>query len=125
MVRVPKSGELTCRHASTPSGSCHRMNIPGPDVIFEEDKVADGVLPDDVVGEGCDVADEETCVELAERSVADAVEAVVSVLVAVMSLSIDGHAGTARTVFRQDATDPAAVRVFQRIVGQLFRRRDG
>jgi hypothetical protein len=101
------------------------MNIPGPDVIFEEDKVADGVLPDDVVGEGCDVADEETCVELAERSVADAVEAVVSVLVAVMSLSIDGHAGTARTVFRQDATDPAAVRVFQRIVGQLFRRRDG
>jgi hypothetical protein len=52
------------------------MNIPGPDVIFEEDKVADGVLPDDVVGEGCDVADEETCVELAERSVADAVEAV-------------------------------------------------
>jgi hypothetical protein len=55
-VRVPKSGELTCKQASTPSGSVHRMNTPGPD--GEPEEVAEGVVVDDVA-DGCEVLDED------------------------------------------------------------------
>jgi hypothetical protein len=55
-VRVPKSGELTCKQASTPSGSVHRMKTPGPD--GEPEEVAEGVVVDDVA-DGREVLDED------------------------------------------------------------------